>query len=170
MKQCTKCRKRKPFSEFYKAGKGKSGIRAACKECVNSYSRKYHLTDQGKQVNNKANKKYYHAHKVERNEYRKRYYKTVIGCLRARFHCMRRRCANPKDIGYKYYGGRGIKCLFRSSDEFVDYVINVLKIDPRGLQIDRIDNNGHYEPSNIRFTTAKENSNNRRKNNEIQRC
>jgi hypothetical protein len=66
------------------------------------------------------------------------------------------RCNNPRDISYKWYGGRGIKCKFKSVDEFVSYVVN-------NLQIDRIDNNGHYERGNIRLTTAKENSNNRRR-------
>ncbi len=47
-------------------------------------------------------------------------------------------------------------------DEFRDYVTGVLGVDPRGLQCDRIDNEGHYERGNIRFVTAKENSHSRR--------
>ena len=75
---------------------------------------------------------------------------------------MKERCSNPKRKAYERYGGRGIKCLFNSPDEFINYVINELQIDPRGLQIDRINNNGHYEPGNIRFVTSKINNNNRR--------
>ena len=41
------------------------------------------------------------------------------------------------------------------------YVIDELRVDPRGLQIDRIDNDGHYEKGNIRFVTCVENNNNR---------
>lgn len=41
--------------------------------------------------------------------------------------------------------------------------MNELKIDPRGLTIDRIDNSGNYEKGNIQFITHKENNQNRRK-------
>ncbi len=74
---------------------------------------------------------------------------------------MKQRCNDSETSGYRYYGERGIKLLF-TPDQFVDYVINTLKVDPRGLTIDRIDNDGHYEPGNIRFVTHKENCQNRR--------
>lgn len=66
---------------------------------------------------------------------------------------------------YNRYGGRGIRCKFNSFEEFFCYIVNTLEIDPRGLQIDRVNNNGHYEIDNIRFVTAKENCNNREKPN-----
>ena len=63
---------------------------------------------------------------------------------------------------YKNYGGHGIKNKFKSTGEFVDYVINELQVDPCGLQIDRINNDGNYERGSIRFVTCSENNRNRR--------
>ena len=97
-----------------------------------------------------------------RNAYNREYRKTIKGCLKSRFRNIKERCNNPKRKAYERYGGRGIKCLFNSPDEFINYVINELQIDPRNLQIDRIDNDGHYEPGNIRFVTSKINNNNRK--------
>lgn len=91
----------------------------------------------------------------------KKYGATINGHLRRTFNSMKRRCNNPNIHNYSRYGGRGIRNKFKSADEFVDYVINELRVDPRGLQIDRIDNNGHYEKGNIRFVTAEVNTNNR---------
>lgn len=87
---------------------------------------------------------------------------TIIGYLQSVFKNIKIRCDNPKWVAYKNYGGRGIKCLFENSDKFVNYVVNELQIDPRGLDIDRIDNDGNYEPGNIRFISHKENCSNRR--------
>ena len=50
---------------------------------------------------------------------------------------------------------------FESLDDFRNYVIDVLKADPRGLQIDRINNGGNYEVGNIRFVTCLENNQNK---------
>ena len=66
---------------------------------------------------------------------------------------MKQRCDNPDNSKFKHYGGRGIECRFESNQEFVDYVINELKVDPRGLEIHRINNDGHYEKGNIEFLT-----------------
>jgi len=124
--------------------------------------KKYQQTEKGKQTKNKADKKYQQVHRIELNEKYRAYQKTIKGCLCYRFKQIKQRCNNLKNPAYKNYGGRGIKCLFKSSQEFVDYVINELKIDPRKLCIDRISNNGHYEKGNIRFVTHKVNNNNKR--------
>ncbi len=102
-------------------------------------------------------KRYRESHKKYYEKYHKEYNNTISGYLRHIFHAMKQRCNNPKTHNYNRYGGRGIKNLFKSSDELIDYVVNVLKVDPHGLQIDRIDNDGNYEPGNIRFVTSKEN-------------
>ena len=111
-------------------------------------------------------KKYRQTHRIERAGYQQKYYRTLIGRLVTLFSNMKGRCNNPKHISYKYYGYRGIKSHFQSSQELIDYVVNNLGYDTyekiKGLQIDRINNDGHYEPGNIRLVTAKENANNRR--------
>lgn len=76
---------------------------------------------------------------------------------------MLRRCNNPKDKRYNDWGGRGIENKFPNFKAFHDYVIKELRIDPRGLTIDRIDNDGHYEHGNIRFITQAKNNRNKRK-------
>lgn len=143
-KICIKCGKRKLLSGFYKNKSRKDGFRSGCKKCW----KKYRQSEKGKQIQNKADKKYR---------------QTLKGYLYGRFYAMKYRCNNPKCECYKNYGGRGIKVKFKNTNEFVDYVINELKTDPRGLTIDRIDNDGHYEKGNIRFVTHKENCNNRKR-------
>lgn len=157
-KQCSKCKKWKSFSAFYKHPRGKNGLHARCKKCLKNYARKRRKTKSGKGYQ----KKYQQLHRAEINKREKDYRKTIKGCLCSRFQNIRHRCNDPKNTAYKNYGGRGIKLKFKSLKEFIDYVMNELQVDPRRLQIDRIDNNGHYEPGNIRFVTAKVNCNNRR--------
>lgn len=75
------------------------------------------------------------------------------------------RCYNCKDKRYKDYGGRGIEVCqeWRNSfDCFAEWAQKMRYAD--GLQIDRINNNGNYEPTNCRWVTAKEQSRNRRSN------
>lgn len=72
------------------------------------------------------------------------------------------RCDNPNHLSYKYYGGRGIKVC----DRWYDLLSFAEDMGPRPkrLTIDRIDNNGNYEPSNCRWVTYKQNSRNKRSN------
>jgi hypothetical protein len=69
----------------------------------------------------------------------------------------RNHCRNPHSQGFKYYGGRGIQFLFESFLQF----FSELGPCPAGLTLDRIDNDGNYEPGNVRWATWKQQAHNR---------
>lgn len=71
----------------------------------------------------------------------------------------RRRCEQPSRVQYPLYGGRGIKFLFKDFEEFC----SVLGKKPEKHSLDRIDNNGHYCASNVKWSTQSEQNKNRRK-------
>lgn len=73
------------------------------------------------------------------------------------------RCTNPKDDGYRNYGGRGISVHPSWSDFSVFYRDVGARPSP-AHSIDRKDVNSNYEPGNIRWATMIEQGNNRRHN------
>ena len=79
-----------------------------------------------------------------------------------RWGSIKARCNNKNSNHYADYGGRGIKVCRRwlKFDNFQDDMGE----RPKGTSIDRINNNGNYEPSNCKWSTKKEQSNNRRNN------
>lgn len=156
-KFCTRCSTEYPATTeyFYKDCNRKGGLQCWCKTCQKLYRRsekakasykRYRRTEKGK---------------ISSRRYHEKHYATIKGHLRYIFNAMRRRCGVPNDKAYKWYGGRGIRCLFSSAEEFINYVVDVLQVDPHGLTVDRINNDGNYEEGNIRFVTHAENQRNK---------
>tara|TARA_R110000822_G_scaffold74909_1_gene179932 strand:+ start:112 stop:618 length:507 start_codon:yes stop_codon:yes gene_type:complete len=76
------------------------------------------------------------------------------------WQAMKIRTQNPTHAKWKDYGGRGIGMTFRWA-KFELFLEDMGK-KPAGTSIDRINNNGHYEKSNCKWSTPKEQANNRR--------
>ena len=81
------------------------------------------------------------------------------------------RCFNPKRKAYKNYGGRGITMYpawVNDFQAFYNYVSQLPHFGEEGYTLDRIDNDGNYEPNNLRWTDRKTQARNRRNNSFIE--
>ena len=75
----------------------------------------------------------------------------------------KQRCRNPNDVAFYNYGGRGIEFRFPSIRAAAEWVLDNIGSKPTSLHtLDRIDNDRHYEPGNLRWATRTEQARNKR--------
>lgn len=79
---------------------------------------------------------------------------------------MKARCDNADGIGYRNYGGRGIRYCDRWA--CFDAFLADMGECPEGLELERVDVNGHYEPGNCVWTTRKAQCVNKRVNHRVE--
>ena len=77
------------------------------------------------------------------------------------FRSAKSRCQSQTNRHYHYYGGRGIEFRFESVQDLIEAVG---RRPSNNHTLDRIDNNGHYEAGNVRWTTRLEQGANKRNN------
>jgi len=80
---------------------------------------------------------------------------------------MIQRCTNPQRASFADYGGRGIKVCDRWLSSFSDFLADVGARPSADHQIDRKENNGNYEPGNVRWVTRVTQMRNKRSNRKL---
>ncbi|KKL78882.1 hypothetical protein LCGC14_2020410 [marine sediment metagenome] len=123
---------------------------------------RYNCSEKGRVKNKEYNKQHYLSYHEEVRKQQRGYQCTVEGYLRCKYGDMLRRCNDPEHKSYKYYGGRGIKICERWW-KFSDFLKDMGEC-PDGLSLERVNNNGNYEPGNCKWATQKEQCNNNRRN------
>lgn len=77
---------------------------------------------------------------------------------------MKRRCGDGTWYNHRNYSGRGIRVCENWLRSFTSFYNHIGKRPGKGYSIDRINNDGDYEPGNVRWATSKEQNNNKRSN------
>lgn len=142
-KRCLYCKHSKPPEDFYRDRSRKDGVSNGCKACILAERARYR-------------QKHREQLKLQARHDRRRV--PERGCWQQ----MQRRCYNPAHPYYACYGGRGIRVCERWRTSFQAFLADMGPRPSLAHTVDRIDANGHYEPSNCRWATPSQQARNMR--------
>jgi hypothetical protein len=101
-----------------------------------------------------------HRRKVaEANTHHGHYVNGIKSPTYQSWRSMLQRCLNPNQVGFYKWGGRGIRVCIRWIT--FEFFLEDMGIRPIGQTLERIDNDGHYEPGNVKWATPSEQQRNR---------
>lgn len=80
------------------------------------------------------------------------------------WYAMRQRCGNPRNVAYANYGGRGITVCERWQHSFQAFLSDMGDKPTPAHSLDRVDNDGNYEPGNVVWASKHRQSRNKRTN------
>lgn len=148
MKVCRRCRSTN--NGFTKLSAAPDGLDSLCKKCASEdRARRY-----AKRVNRPVQRQPRQSGYIKHGYSKFPEYRLWAG--------IKDRCLNPRSRAYSSYGGRGIKVCDAWVNSFVRFLEDIGRRPSRGHTVERIDNDGNYEPANVKWATMKEQSRNRR--------
>lgn len=156
-RKCIKCGKSKELHEFIKNKNARLGFENECKKCC--YIRR--ASNPIRYRNNKeSQKRWYLKNKDLRISKTNLSNKLKDNGLYSRYWSMFRRCKYTSQIGYKYYGGKGITVEWKTyqdfkKDMYESYLKHIEVYGKRQTTLDRIDSDKNYCKENCRWATYK---------------
>jgi hypothetical protein len=133
----------------------------SCVDCQKEWHRRYGPDCRKQRYDPDYHRRYQETHRKEIQENRRRF--REANPLYRTWENMIQRCTNPNNIGWKYYGGRGIELYRPWRESFECFAQHVgHKPSPRH-SLDRKNNEYGYFPGNVRWSTRKEQSQNCRR-------
>lgn len=137
--------------KIYKERKGGKKIKEIAKKYNLTHQHVYQICAQANNLVLAEKKRYIPKGRI--------LYPKELKRIRNIFACLKQRCNNPKNKNFMLYGGRGIRCEWKS---FQDFYKDMAKTYSPDLSLDRINNEGNYSKKNCRWATWKQQMSNRR--------